>query len=179
MFKFQLIPSWMKWAAVGIAVASLGTVIGAQQIQLATARAAVDRANLKVEQAQRQFAEFRETNQRVSRETMQAYRDLEATLTNVLKEAERVQAQEKAASARYLALRTERDRMRDELAAYAAGGGGGTPEAALAACRDRAATLGALLVDGVQLQIDLAAAAANHAADVRALRAAWPERCAP
>lgn len=179
MFGLQIIPTWVKLAAVAAVLACLGAVIGVQRVQIAEARAAVDRASLKAEQALRQFAEYRETQQRVSRETMQAYRDLEATLTNVLKEAQRVQAEEKALNDRYVALRGEHDRLRDELAAYAAGGGGDTPEAALAACRDRAATLGALLVDGVQLQIDLAAAASNHAADVRALRSAWPVSCTP
>ena len=60
------------------------------------------------------------------------------------------------------ALRVDRDGLRDSIAAYAG--------QADAACGERAAELGRLLVDGLRVQDELAQAAEDRLADARALR---------
>lgn len=67
-------------------------------------------------------------------------------------------------------LRTERDGLRDQIAAYATGPGDDTA----AACGERAATLGVLLDDALRTAAACAAGAEQHATDVRTLRGAWP-----
>lgn len=164
------------WLAYGLGVLAL--VLGAAtvllRVELSVAQAAQAKAEKATEAALRQAAEARETQQRVSRETMQAYRQLEAAFNETIREAIRVQTAERASNARFAALRAERDELRNVIDAYAASGGGAPSDDSLAACRERAAALGVLLVEGVQVQVGLADAAEGHATDVRALRSSWP-----
>lgn len=164
---------WGLYGALALS-AAMGAGLVWQTLQLASANVARAQAEKETEAAKRGRVEDAVKHERVSRETMQAYRELESALTATIRKAEHAQAVEKAESERVAAgLRAERDRLRDDIAAFAAGGRSPT-EDTLAACRERAAALGALLEDGLQVQIDLAAAASTHAADVRALRASWP-----
>lgn len=71
------------------------------------------------------------------------------------------------------ALRDDRDRMRDELDAAARGRVEESGDT-LAACRERASTLGRLLGAALRTSEDCAGDAEDLAAGVRALRDAWP-----
>lgn len=104
----------------------------------------------------------------------QGYRDLEAAMTTVIRKADHDLQNERTSNQHAAAgLRAERDQLRVAFADYAAGGGAAADDSG-AACRDRATSLGNLLVDGLQLQVELAQAAEDHAAGVRALRHSWP-----
>lgn len=88
--------------------------------------------------------------------------------------ADHERERERAANAaRLAAAAADRDRLRDELAAAAAGG---VTEAAdsVAACRDRAATLGGLLGSALRASEQCAGEAEDVAAELRRVRAAWP-----
>lgn len=104
----------------------------------------------------------------------QGYRDLEAAMTTVIRKAEHDLQNERSTNQRTAAgFRTELDQLRVAAADYAAGGSAAADDTG-AACRDRAASLGNLLVDGLQTQVELARAAEDHAAGVRSLLRAWP-----
>ena len=75
-------------------------------------------------------------------------------------------------------LSVDADRLRDQLAAYAAGSGDPNPGAS---CPDRAATLAglaaegaSLLAEGAELYRQAAVAESERAAEVKALLQAWP-----
>lgn len=68
------------------------------------------------------------------------------------------------------ALRADAGWVRDDIAAYAAGG----PEDSIAACRGRAATLGRLLDRALQADRRSTERAETHAADARSLRDGAP-----
>gem|GEM_PF-6212188 len=70
------------------------------------------------------------------------------------------------------ALRADRDRLRDDVAAYAAG----PADDSVAACRGRAETLGALLGDAVRTAAAAVEGAEQCSADLRAVLAGWPRR---
>lgn len=74
---------------------------------------------------------------------------------------------------RLAAVDADRGRLRDALAAYAAGGVSPADDSA-AACRERAAALGDVLGEMVRGYAQCTAAAEDHAAGVRALQVAWP-----
>ena len=98
------------------------------------------------------------------------YRALETNMATKLKESADVRARERRDhESRAAAWTAERAGLRGAIAAAASPGGGPGGDS-LAACRERAATLGDLLAEGVQLQAELAAAAEDHAADVRSLQ---------
>lgn len=157
------------WALYGSL--ALSAALGAGLVWQTLQRAA---AEVRASHAERSNAQERETNERVARETTQAYRQLEAAFTTAIREAERAQAFDKARSERLAAgLRTERDQLRDEIAAFAAGGGSAADDST-AAARDRAAALGALLERALRVGAGHTAAAEEHAADVRGLLTAWP-----
>ena len=80
--------------------------------------------------------------------------------------------QERHRLARLAAAAADGERLRKQVAEYAATGGGGegdSPAAALQHCRDRAATLGALLGEADGLAEAFAGAAEQHADEVRSL----------
>ena len=108
----------------------------------------------------------------------EAYRRLEQEAQAKVKGAQDALDKERAASSRIAAdlrrTRTERDGLRDQISAYAAGGGDASADS-VAAARERAATLGSLLDESMRVQEDLAVEAESLAASVRALRNAWPD----
>lgn len=80
--------------------------------------------------------------------------------------------QEKRRSAALAAALADGQRLRDQVAQFAAACGGGeadSPAVALQHCRDRAATLGALLGEADSLAEEFAGAAEQHADEVRTL----------
>lgn len=103
------------------------------------------------------------------------YRREEHRLSKKVKGAENVLKTETVKNAAVAAgLRAERDGLRNEIAAFAAGASGATDDTA-AAASDRAQRLGALLADTLQREEDFAGAAEDNAASVRALLTAWPK----
>lgn len=81
---------------------------------------------------------------------------------------------ERAANAAALArVAADRNRLRDELAAAAAGGVEAADDS-VAACRDRAATLGRVLGEALQAHAVCTGAAEENATGVRTLQRAWP-----
>jgi hypothetical protein len=98
-------------------------------------------------------------------------RQIEQQHAERMANAQRTREQEVSRSRRAAdLLRTERDGLRDTIAVYAAGPADDTGPA----CRERAATLGALLDDALRTAAACTAGAEQHATDVRALRDGWP-----
>lgn len=98
-------------------------------------------------------------------------RKVEANWQGRVRDAQRVREAELAASRRADdALRSDGDGMRDDIAAYAAGGA----DDSIAACRERASTLGHLLARALQADRRSTGYAETHAADARALRDGRP-----
>ena len=103
-----------------------------------------------------------------------ARRDTEQRLLQQQQEAQHARETDRAAARRAAAdLRADRDRLRDAIDAYAAGGGLAAPDS-VAACRERAAQLGRAVDEALQAHGECTAQAVDLAADVRALLAAWP-----
>lgn len=123
-----------------------------------------------------EFAQYRAAANEAAAQASEAYRRLEQFLSAKVKEAEHALSVERKASARVAAdlkrTRDERDGLRDQIGGYAAGGS--APDS-VAAARERAATLGRLLGESLQLQEELAGDAEALAADLRAMQAAWPQ----
>lgn len=102
----------------------------------------------------------------------------EAELARATQEIEHArQADQARHRAALAAVVADRDRLRNELASFAAGGG--AAEDSLAACHGRAATLGELVADALQAQAECAAAGEAVGADLRALRRWAAEVTAP
>jgi uncharacterized protein (DUF1501 family) len=83
-------------------------------------------------------------------------------------------AQYQASSRVILGLTADRDRLRRDIAGFAAGPRDAATDT-ITSCRRDAATLGDVLADALQREEDVTAAAEQHAASTRALLAAWPE----
>lgn len=92
-----------------------------------------------------------------------------------LKEAQDAATQQLQLNARRLAAeRAASGELRQQLAAYAAGGATESGDS-IAACRERAAALGVVVAATLLPALaECAATAEDHAAGVRALLAAWP-----
>lgn len=103
------------------------------------------------------------------------YRLLEAAMTHKLQEAQDAGRKDHERMARAAAAdRAELGRMRDQLDAYAAGGGPAADDS-LEACRARAAILVQAVEAGLRVQDAMARAYGDLAADYRTLFAGWPE----
>jgi hypothetical protein len=106
-------------------------------------------------------------------------RAVEQEFNRARQEATDAQANERRRNARAVAeLSADRDRLRNDIEAYAAGGGASASGAA-PACNERAANLGRALDDALQSHAACVGTAADLAADVRALRSAWPREVTP
>lgn len=109
----------------------------------------------------------------------EAYRRLEHENAVKLKGAQDALDKERAASSRIAAdlrrTRTERDGLRDQISAYAAGGGDASADS-VAACRGRTAALGNLLDEALRASEESAADGERCEAGARALLEAWPGR---
>lgn len=157
------------WALYG--ALALSATLGAGLVWQTLQRAA---AEVRAAHAERSIAQERETNERVARETTQEFQRL-ANLWNARQlEAYRVKADENLRNARIAAdLRGELDRLHGDIAAFAAGEHEAAADS-LAACRDRAATIGHLLERALRSDARHTGAAEDHATDVRGLLATWP-----
>lgn len=82
-------------------------------------------------------------------------------------------AQYQASAAVILGLTADRDRLRRDIAGFAAGPTDAATDT-VTACRRDAATLGDVLADALQREEDVTAAAEQHAASTRGLLDAWP-----
>ena len=102
----------------------------------------------------------------------EAYRRLEQEAAAKVKGAQDALDKERKNATRIAAdLRTERERangLRDQIAAFASGGGPAA-EDSISACRDRSNKLGDLLERSVRVQESLASGAESEASNVRAL----------
>ena len=159
---------WGLYAALALSVGLFGCVfVLADKLNHAEVALLKQQAQVAAERAQAEHNALVLT---------QGYRDLEAAMNEAIRKADHDLQSERTSSQRTAAgLRGELDQLRVAAADYAAGGGTGADDTATA-CRERAAALGRLLVDGVQLQDELAGAAEDHAAGVRALLRGWPDQ---
>lgn len=116
----------------------------------------------------------REVMERAAAQAEDENRRLEQALAARTQEAQRARENERAATARAAADLRAHERMRDaELAAYAAGGGGAADDS-IPACRGRAAELASTVGEALSAHAECTSTAANLAADLRAVLAAWP-----
>ena len=86
------------------------------------------------------------------------------------------QARNQAISRELTRTRTERDGLRDQIDTALVTGGRAASDDTVAACHERAARASGLLADGLRIQEDLAGRAESCAADLRAMRGAWPRQ---
>lgn len=174
---------WRLYAELAVGAALLAA-LGAQTVRLAGAEKAEARAEAAASTARaatadvrRQWAEQAAAAASAGLAASERNRALGAELQRTKEEAEHARKVDRAAAARTAAgLAAERDGLRRQLAAYAAGpaGRGGAANDSLAACRDRADTLGRLLGEGLRIQDELAGGAEAEAGNVRALLSSWP-----
>lgn len=103
------------------------------------------------------------------------HRAVEQEFARMAQEATHAQAKERQRNARAVAdIAGDRDRLRIQLEAYAAGDGGAPGDPGLASS-ERAAKLGRALDEALSAHAACIGTAADLAADVRALRSAWPK----
>ncbi len=157
--------AWPIAAAAGLAL--LGAV-GVQAFQI---------RGLKLEAATvaRNHAQQRADQESTARVASENFRRIEADLRARADLAQgNYDALQQKHAVTLSAHRAADGKLRDQLAAYASGGGG-APGDACTAERERAKALGVFLADGVRLQEELAGHAENASDGVRALIEAWPK----
>lgn len=116
----------------------------------------------------------RASQERAAAAARAANRALETELAAQQQKAQHDRETERAAARRAAAdLRADRDRLRDAIDAYAAGGGLAAQDTG-PACRERAAQLGRALDEALHAHGECTAQAVDLATDVRSLLAAWP-----
>jgi hypothetical protein len=134
-----------------------------------------NRWEAKYTQAELRHSKEREAQADAAIYAFNTYRakEQEWAATRARMEAER-HAERKALQARIASLAAAGDGLRNDLrqAAAECGAASGDP---IAACREYAAALGALLADFRAAGLQVAEAAEEHAADVRRLLAEWPQ----
>ena len=137
-------------------------------------------AKLDVERARSALSAERESRAQENKDRMQAalddaretFRKGEIHARNQQEIADAHDAQEKRRVARLAAAAADGERLRKQVAEYAATCGGGeavSPAVALQRCRDRAATLGVLYGEADSQAEAFAGAAEQHADEVRTL----------
>jgi hypothetical protein len=120
------------------------------------------------------WAAQREVMEQAAERAEAEHRQLEYAMADQKQEAQRARENERAANARAADQLRAHERLRDAgIAAYAAGGGEATADS-VAACRGRAAELGAALGEALSAHGECTATAVDLAADLRAVLAAWP-----
>lgn len=116
---------------------------------------------------------LRQADERLLAET-ERVRIVSRTLSMAREGAERARQIERNTNQKRLdAERAVADGLRQQLAGYAAGGGAAGDDT-LAACRERAASLGLVLGDALRAHAQCTAAAEDLAGDVRAVLGGWP-----
>lgn len=158
------IPTWVPVALI-LALTALGILLLHQRNS-----ARLDTAEVRAELAQQQ------------RDAAVAFavalaklRSQEATWRSIVENATRALLAERKAreqtQAAFVAARTERDGLLQQVAAYARGD---PATDTLAACRDRADALGEVFGEALRDAEDCQAAAETEAANVRTLLSTWP-----
>lgn len=168
---------WRLWIELGV-VAVLLAALGAQTVRMENAREGEARAVADTATVRRDWALQAAAGASAALAAADRNRQTSAELQRTRDEAEHALQTDRAAAARVAdGLARDRDGLRNQLSAYAAGPArsSGAPDPAFAACVDRSQVLGGLLVEGMQLQDELAGDAEAAAGDVRALLAAWPK----
>lgn len=123
-------------------------------------------------QARARWADERAASEGAARKASETYRNMEAGLRAAVKEAEDVGRKERERLVRAASVdRAERNRLRDELSAFAAGSGVAA-EDSVDACRTRAATLASAVDDGMRVQAEMASRFASLASDYRTMHSA-------
>ena len=161
--------STLKLGLIGLLISGLG-MASAGLYGLATGK----RQERQVWEAR--VEKMRATAAEAALKASTAYRAIESELARVKQEAESALNQERIKNARIAAdlarARTERDGLRDQIAAFAAGRG--TTDDSLPACLVRAQALGVLLNKALQSGEGSAGDGESCEADKRALLRAWP-----
>lgn len=153
----------LSWPRVLVA-AAVALVIGGMALELASRAAQIEDGKAQLSNLRAQHAEQETQRERKARALEAKYQARTDEAAHAL-EKQRIDHARTAAG-----LRAERDRLRQQIADYAAG-----PAAdSVAACRDRADTLGRLLDQALRSSADRASDAEARASEVRALLDAWP-----
>ena len=162
MSFLDLIPRWVLL----LAMAGLGALAGWQTLALNAEEAA--HAQTRAHHSE-QVAKSALATADAEREQRRIESRRASLAQEIANDRLRLDASHRAAVA---SLRRDADGLRQQLADFAArpSDAGGDPEAA---CLARAATLGDLLAESVRLQVELAGAAEDHAADARSLYEGW------
>jgi len=170
----MIVPRLLDRAAlIAAAVAIVALAANTVRVVLERNAARAETAAVKFE-----FAHHREVAALAAADAERAYRRQEAQWTRQHEDARRQHEVELQAQARRVAAAAaDGQRLRHQLAAFAAGGDAARDS--VDACRRRAATLGQLLAEADGLAGEFAAAAEQHAGEVRLLRDAWPRPAAP
>lgn len=154
----------LSWPRV-IVAAAIALLIGGMALEISDRGARIESAKAELAQVRQQHAEQDAARQHKARELEAQYQQRTDEAAHALEEQRRAHARTAAG------LRAERDRLRDQIAAYAAGGA--DPDS-LASCRHRADTLGDLLDQALRAAEDRTRDAEDRAAEVRTLLEAWP-----
>lgn len=151
---FDLIPSWIYAAAIGV----LLTALGGEYVMLQREKAA--------------FAGFKTEVAEAAQRAQEAALKRERQFSNQIQKAQNEsRKRESTLRADADAARTERDGLRNDIDA----GGRDLPGATRAACIERANTLGELLNQCSAALEGLAEKADRHANDARLLLDGWPK----
>lgn len=170
MSIIDLVPGarWIELAAIAAAIAAAVGAYGLQHHKITTLT-----ATLAAERAERATERANAATQALAEST--AYRALETKMQAQTEKAAHVYQSAITRNAHLLnAARADSERLRDQLAAYAANSGGTAPDT-VATASERAATLGQLLADALRSDAARTADAEANADAVRALLAAWPK----
>jgi Lon protease-like protein len=156
-----------RFAGPLIVVALLLSAIGVQTFRLHTAETHLAEVKAAWATARAQAAEE-------ASKAAESYRQIEQQLAATKEKAQDdYNAAQRKNAAALAAERAGNERLRNQLAAYAAGSGSAT-EDTVAACSSRAATLGSLLDKALRADADSAGDAEANGDSVRAILAAWP-----
>ena len=159
--------TWIKFAAAAVLLAVVAGYVGYQKLEIA--HLGVTISTLETKAAKLETARAFEAEQAGER-----YRALEASYNNRIEDAQHeYQASLQATSAVAAHIAADRDRVRQQLAAFAAGGGDTSP-AAVAALQRRADALGDVLATVLQDLGERTADAEREAAGTRDLLDSWP-----
>lgn len=154
--------------AIALAVALLAVGVQTHRVKIAKSETVQVQTAWQADRAHAQAEALRVTTEYRAKEAADA-----ARLKGVQDGYDALQTVHASALAGQRAVLADNGRLRNAVAAYAAGGGSAAPDTA-AAASERAARLGELLAAALQADAEHAAAAESNGDAVRALLAAWP-----
>jgi hypothetical protein len=168
---------WRLYAELAV-VAALSAAVGSQTWRLHTAEAQEATAKAETATVRGQWASQVAEGAKAGLKASEANRQITAELQRTKEEADHARQVERDAAATAAAgFAAERDRLRRNLAAYAAGPAGGSSAAldSVAACHLRAAALGDGLASTLRAEEDVVGELELSRADTRAMLDAWPK----